>query len=226
MKIDLQVHTLPASRDSIIEASDLPEACVRSGIDGIALTEHDPPDHSEAIAQMTAAGLLAITAREVSCIGAHLLVISEDEDLLRELPRVVEPTHPLLGRRDVAVIWAHPAAPSGSSAYAPVSADPERLRGVVHAVEVLNGRHLHFPDAVERAEQLAAQLGVGRSGGSDAHRQEDVGRCFTEIDADASDGTAGVVEAIRVGRVAPVLSRAWSASQDYDYRSSLTRYLG
>lgn len=210
----------------MIEASDLPGACERSRIDGVALTEHDPPDHSEAVAQMTAAGLLAVTAREVSCIGAHLLVISPDQEVLRELPRVVDPTHPMLGRQDIAIVWAHPAAPSGSSAYAPVSADPERLRGVVHAVEVLNGRHLHFPDAVERAEQLAAQLGVGRSGGSDAHRGEDVGRCFTVIDAVANDGTAGVVEAIRAGRVTPVLSRAWSVSQDYDYRSSLTRYLG
>lgn len=175
---------------------------------------------------MKAAGLLAVTAREVSCIGAHLLIIGEDQELLRELPRVVEPGHPMLHRNDIAVIWAHPAAPSGSSAYAPVSADPERLSGIVHAVEVLNGRHLHFHEAVERAEQLSAQLGVGRTAGSDAHRPEDVGRCFTVIDADPEDATAGVVAAIRAGRVMPVLSRAWSVSQDYDYRSTLTRYLG
>lgn len=192
----------------------------------MALTEHDPPDHADAISHMTAAGLLAVTAREVSCVGAHLLVFSDDQELLRTIPRVVDPHHPMLHRNDIAVVWAHPAAPSGSSAYAPVAADPERLRGVVHAVEILNGRHLHFPEAVDRAEQLAAELGVGRTAGSDAHRPEDVGRCFTAMDADPSRATSGVVDAIRDGRVEPVLSRAWAVSQGYDYRTSLERYLG
>ncbi|HVF11496.1 MAG TPA: PHP-associated domain-containing protein, partial [Actinomycetota bacterium] len=199
MKIDLQVHTTLGSPDSQIDPLALPHLCRDRGLDGVALTEHRQSSFQQIGQLLASEGLLLIPAREVSCGGAHLLVLCEDEHLLETLTPLVSPEHPTLAREDVAVIWAHPAAPSGSSAYAPSIRRDPAIEAILSGVEVLNGRHLHFPEAVEGAESLASQTHLAATAGSDAHTDQDLGRCFTEIDCGLSEGASGAIKAIRSG---------------------------
>lgn len=206
-----------------MEPDALAQACVEAGLGGAAPTEHNPTNHALTIEAFEETGLIFIPAREVSCEGAHLLIFCDSLELLAELPRLVDHRHPVFARDDVACVWAHPAAPGGSSAYAPVVPPTEVLRHLVHAIEILNGRHLHFPEAIERAIELANALAKGRTGGSDGHRSAEVGRCFTLVDAQPS--AASIIEAIRLGRCEPALSATWAARHDYHYRPDLQRYL-
>lgn len=192
----------------------------------MALTEHRRSWFEDIGRLMRSEGFVLIPAREVSCGAAHLLVLCEDQALLETLTPLVSPDHPTLLHDAVAVIWAHPAAPSGSSAYAPAIRRDADLEQVLSGVEVLNGRHLHFPEAVAGAEDLARESRLAATAGSDAHCEDDLGRCFTEIDCDLSDGALGAVDAIRLGATRPFLSADWAESRGHHYRSSLKGYLG
>ncbi len=69
------------------------------------------------------------------------------------------------------------------------------------AVEVYNGTWLGEP-YVQTAERIADALGVARTGGSDAHRPDDLMVCYTEL-PDPVASTADVVEALRGRRTVP-----------------------
>lgn len=226
MKIDLQVHTALGSPDSQIDPLALPNLCRDRGLDGVALTEHRQSSFHQICQLMASEGLTLIPAREVSCGAAHLLVLCEDEHLLETLTPLVSHEHPVLAQEGVAVIWAHPAAPAGSSAYAPSIKRDSAIEAILSGVEVLNGRHLHFAAAVEGAESLARQTHLAATAGSDAHTEEDLGRCFTEIDCQLTEGVSGVIKAIRSGLTRPVLSADWASRRGQVYRSSLQEYLG
>lgn len=195
-------------------------------LDGVGLTEHSPSDVVEVVEVLADAGLLCVPGREVSCSGAHLLVFSEDLELLKKLPRLVSPDDARLGRGDVACIWAHPAAAAGSGAYPAFVPHSEGVGGLVHAIEILNGRHLAFPETIQAALRLAAELNLATTGGSDAHAPPDLGRCLTEIQTDPNEGAAGVIGAIRNGAVRPFLNEAWARLRRYDYREDLKGFVG
>lgn len=226
MRIDLQVHTTEGSADSLLTPKDLGAACRAAGLDGVAVTEHSPSAYDEAAEILAAEDLIFVPGREVSCGSAHLLVFSNDRRVLEGLPRLASPGHQAFSRDDVACVWAHPASASGSGVYPPMIPPGERVSGIVHGVEVLNGRHLAFPASIRAAVELAASLGLPSTGGSDAHHARDLGRCFTEIDSSQQDGAAGVIDALRQGAVRPVLSEVWALAHGYDYRDDLRGFLG
>lgn len=222
----MQVHTTEGSDDSQLDPRELVNGCVHAGLDGVGITEHSASVMTGTAEMLAAAGLVLVPGREVSCGIAHLLVFSTDQDLLMRLPRSISLVEPALSHPDVACVWAHPAAAGGSGAYPPFIPPGEQVSKLVHAVEVLNGRHLAFGASVTIAVELAASLGLNSTGGSDAHDVADVGRCFTEVDARPQDGASGVIRAIRGGATRPVLSEMWARSHGYDYREDLERFLG
>ncbi len=192
----------------------------------MAVTEHGPPSFEALKKELSSKGIGLLPGREVSLLGAHVLVYSADEALLRSLSPLVLVHDPLFERDDVALAWAHPAAPAGSSAYPPsVFGHAGGLLDLIHCIEVLNGRHLHFEASVGQAEAIAVGYGLGMTGGSDAHNASDVGRCATFVDSNFADGAAGLVAAIRAGLTRPVLSERWADARGYHYRTSLQRYL-
>lgn len=196
-------------------------------LDAVGVTEHRPPVHDKLRGALDDAGVVLVPGREVTISGAHVLVFSNDEDFLSSLHPLLMAEDPALKRDDIALIWAHPAAPAGSSAYPPsVLAQKSALMETAHVIEVLNGRHLHFEGAVSQAESLAVAYRLGMSAGSDAHRAVEVGRCLTYVECDLEDAVPGIIAAIRSGRTQPVLSELWASIRGYDYRPSLRRFLG
>jgi len=75
------------------------------------------------------------------------------------------------------------------------------VAGVVDAVEVYNGSWLG-ERYVTTAEQIAAQLGAARTGGSDAHEAGRLMACYTEL-PDPVRSTADVVTALKQRRTIP-----------------------
>jgi hypothetical protein len=225
MLIDLQVHTTLGSPDSVIDPGEIVQRCRDAGIDGVALTEHRTWNPAGAAEEFGAAGVVVLPARELTCAGAHVLFFTTDLDLLTTLPLAVGPGDPVWRRDDVATVWAHPAAVGGSSAY-PVfpPSPPDGMAQWCRGVELLNGRHLHFEQAVSAAAQTAAALGLPTTGGSDAHRPADIGRCATHIETEGRDA-ASIVAAMRAGKMRPVLTAAWAEKHGYDYRQDLARFL-
>jgi hypothetical protein len=102
---------------------------------------------------------------------------------------------------DAAVVWVHPAAGGGRSGSAYYPGLERMVAGVVDAVEVYNGSWLD-ERYVTTAEQIAAQLGAARTGGSDAHEAGQLMACYTEL-PDPVRTTADVVNALKQRRTVP-----------------------
>jgi predicted metal-dependent phosphoesterase TrpH len=223
LRLDLQLHTRVGSGDSSINPEELPEACRRAGLDGIGVTEHRPSDYDLIRSPLEREGLTFVPGREVAVGPHHVLVLSSDETLLAGLP--VRARAEDLDDPRLACLWAHPAFPGGASVYPPMVPPYEKLKSVVHAVELLNGRRLHIGSGLLLAADAARSLGLPTTAGSDAHSIDEVGKCFTDVQCSPDAGAAGVVKAIRGGRVSAHLSAAWAELHGYDYRQDLAEFV-
>ena len=103
------------------------------------------------------------------------------------------------------MVWVHPGAGGGRSrsSYYP---GLERLAaGIVDAVEVYNGSWLG-DRFVKTAEEIAVQLGVARTGGSDAHSPAEIMCCYTEFPSPLRS-TADVVAALKARETTPHMAQ-------------------
>lgn len=161
-----------------------------------------------------------VPGRELSTPLGHVLVLTTDVEWLATRPEqsslpVGDPP-----RSPYALVWAHPAGWRVAGALA--APDPSRGAEHVDAVEVLNGERLYQQDGVAMAESLAAALGKGSTGGSDAHRSVAAGKCLTRVEGATPED---VVEAVRSGSCAPVLGPGWAELHGMRYeRDDLRPY--
>jgi len=95
----------------------------------------------------------------------------------------------------------HPAAGGGRSGSAYYPGLERMVADSIHAVEVFNGSWLGAR-YVQAAEQIAGQLGMARTGGSDAHDAAELMACYTEL-PDPIRSTADVVDALQRRRTIP-----------------------
>ncbi|MHB9285411.1 PHP-associated domain-containing protein [Halobacteriales archaeon Cl-PHB] len=150
-------------------------------LDGVALTNHD---YFEPVAT---GNVVPIPGIEITTTDGHVLVVGPDPPTVTKTGgltplEAVELAHD----RGCAAILAHPYR---NSTVRHTEADFD-------AVEV-NGKH---PRSRPWIERLAAERDLPIVGGSDAHYPVEVGRAYTEVDADRLT-PAAVVAAIRDGRV-------------------------
>lgn len=157
----------------------------KRGLDAVALTNHDYYE------PFFLGGVLAIPGIEISTTRGHLLVVGPDPPT-RTRPGELSPEDAVALAHDrgcVAVI-PHPFRHS----------TVRRSDAPFDAVEC-NGKH---PETHGRARALADRLGCPTVGGSDAHFPFEVGRGYTEVDADELTPES-VVAAVRDGRVREVV---------------------
>ena len=153
-------------------------------LDGVATTNHDYytafPD---------ALGTTALPGTEITTTRGHLLVVGPDPPAETD-PGELTPEAAVEAAHDrgCAAILAHPYRNSTIRELDKLDLD---------AIEV-NGKHPRTRSWVER---LADHRGLPLVGGSDAHYPFEVGRAYTEVDAEELT-PAAVVDAIRDGRVA------------------------
>jgi predicted metal-dependent phosphoesterase TrpH len=153
------------------------------GLDGVATTNHD-----YYTAFSDGAGVASLPGIEITTTRGHLLVVGPDPPTETKRGELTpEAAVALAHEQGCAAILAHPFRNS-------TVRDIDDL--AVDAIEV-NGKH---PRTREWVTRIAEERDLPLVGGSDAHYPVEVGRAYTEIDADELTPRS-VVEAIRDGRV-------------------------
>ena len=194
MNVDLHTHTYPSSSCSHITYRDYIAWCVDHQVEAVALTNHgDVSDNRRLEGALAAEGVLLVHGVEVSTMLGDLVVFSPDLDYLATFRDVQEAPSAGSVPPDAAVVWVHPGAGGGRSGSTFYPGLERLVAPVLDAVEIYNGAWL---DAryVSAATGIADQLGLARTGGSDAHEPDELMTCYTEFPepvrstADVDDG--------------------------------------
>lgn len=179
MRIDAHVHTSPGSRCSKMRVSSYLEAIIELELEAACLTNHGELRDYDHLARIAPAGLLLIPGVEISSEEGDFIFFSTDYDYLDSLL----PSQRLPDREErpeeTAVVWAHPFAAIGVNSFS-----DEYIAGVaarVDGIEVYNGNWID-EQGVELARRVALEHDLAELGGSDAHRRENLLKCWTEVD--------------------------------------------
>ena len=179
-RADLHIHSLAS--DGVSGVADILQRAEATGLDVIAITDHERIDAGVAarlMAQARGLRLQVIPGEEISTRGGHLLGLFLTERIppWRSLKWTVAKVHEQGGL----AIVAHPLVPyplcaSGRSVHR-LLAEPDPM---------------YHPDGVEafnpttagsrwgrRVPAFVEELGLAALGSSDAHRADDVGRAVT-----------------------------------------------
>ena len=203
MRVDLHVHTYPASRCSSIAYRDFIAHCRTQRVPAIALTNHgDVGDNRRLEGPLAEVGTVLVHGVEISTPSGDFIVYSPDLDYLagfRAEQGVPEAGSIAAG---AAVVWVHPAAGGGRSGSPYRAGLGDELAPLIDAIEVWNG---NWPQRrfVDTAARLCHRLGLPATAGSDAHRVERLGVCATEVQSEVRS-TADVVAAIKAGAIGAV----------------------
>jgi predicted metal-dependent phosphoesterase TrpH len=150
-------------------------------MDGLAVTDHNAIEGAiEAQSLAASEGLLVVRGVEVSSKEGHILALGVRELVPRGLPaaETIERIHSLGG----IAVAAHPLRhPSGVGRKVAGSAKFD-------AIEIVNSAS--SPRTNRATATMATERGLPVTGGSDAHRTEEVGRAYTIFDGVGSEDEA------------------------------------
>lgn len=174
-KADLHVHTAN-SYDATGSPEEVLAAAKAAGLDGIAVTEHHTYEKSEVFLELASGyGLTVFMGAEVSTRAGHMLIFSEDIRRWNRFDQGGNDPQAIIDEVNEAggaAVFAHPFRMAlGLGGYA-----VRQLRGLA-AIEGCNGANRAGEN--KSALELAATMGLPSTGGSDAHRPVEIGRCYT-----------------------------------------------
>ncbi|MEW6222631.1 MAG: PHP domain-containing protein [Candidatus Hadarchaeota archaeon] len=200
MKLDLHVHTVHSS-DGYCTVKEAVKFAKAKGLDGFAIADHNTiAGHREA-RKLSGKGFIVIPAAEISSSNGHIVALGVSE----LVPRGLSPAETVARIREQGgiAIAAHPFI---------IGRNPSLIyKAKFDAMEVLNGRAI-FP-ANSLARRFAEKHGIPGVGGSDAHRGDEIGLAFTELECDTS--VDSILSGIRkggpsaLGRTLPLPSLLW-----------------
>ncbi len=174
MRVDMHVHS-SHSDDGRQSVEEIVHRCVALGIHAVSITDHNSLRGSMDALRLKIEGCLIIPGMEVTTApGGHFLAYNIGEEVPRGLP--VQEAIDLVHRQGGIAVAAHP--------YRIWSGLGEKAvrRANFDAVEVLNSRSLRSSN--RRAKALAQSLGIGMTGGSDAHNTGQIGAALTLVPDD------------------------------------------
>jgi len=191
LKIDLHVHTVFSDGDKIDRIIAMAE---KRGLDGIAITDHDTI-RAVRIARKLSKNLIIIPGIEVVTNIGHVLVLNIEN------PPKVDRGHKYdylelfewAKENNALTILAHPI----TSILKIVRHWEIISRYRPNAVEVYNSLYPLFPLSVRLSKIIAEKLNLPQTGGSDAHKYNQVGKCYTLINSEKN--VEEIVEKIRRG---------------------------
>ncbi|MGV8080028.1 MAG: PHP domain-containing protein [Syntrophales bacterium] len=201
MIIDLHVHTKPLSPCSHIDPLEMVSEAKRRGLDGVCLTEH----HA-----LWGRGELDELARQsgIAIFSGNEITTDQGDILVFQYPVHVPDVVPIAElRREVLaaggfMIAAHPfrgfkVFGFGQLRMTPEQAAKRRLFQLVDAVEVCNGKLTEEENRM--ALEVSKILGLAGTGGSDAHRLDEIGKQVTVFEREIRSERE-LVDEIRAGR--------------------------
>lgn len=189
MRIDLHIHTAPLSACSYIDPQELIQEANRLKLDGICLTEHQvvwDPAEVDRLAQD--AGVRIFRGNEFTTNQGDILVFGFYEDIKELL--IIQELRDKVTAAGGYMIAAHPfrgfkTFGIGQLQMTVEQASKRKVLEFVDAIEVGNGKL--SPEENEMAGKVAKNLGLPGTGGSDAHRVDEIGTWVTEFENDIED---------------------------------------
>lgn len=205
MRIDLHIHTSPRSACSYLDPLELIQEARRLKLDGICLTEHqvlwDIGDVEELARQ---GGIKIFRGNEFTTNQGDILVFGFYKDIkellmIQELKEEVKTAggfmiaaHPFRGFKTFGI---------GQLQMTVEQACQRKALEFVDALEVGNGKL--SPDENDMARKVAEKLNLPGTGGSDAHRVDEVGKWVTVFEKEIRDERE-LVQALHAGRYTAV----------------------
>jgi len=189
MRIDLHIHTAPLSACSYIDPQELIQEARRLNLDGMCLTEHQVVWDPDEVSQMAeAAGIRIFRGNEFTTNQGDILVFGYDEDIKELL--IIQDLRDKVTAAGGYMIAAHPfrgfkTFGIGQLQMTVEQACKRKVLEFVDAVETGNGKL--SPDENEMACKVAEKLGLPATGGSDAHRIDEIATWLTDFDKDIED---------------------------------------
>lgn len=196
-----------------MDVDDLIDAAKALDLDGVCLTEHDSfwsQDETRALSRKHQ--FLVLSGAEINTDAGHVVVFGLEKYVFGlHKPQLLRQ---LVDQRGGVVIAAHPyrrrflEEPAGEA-----QAQDEMLERarndeffqVCDAIEGINGRGRALENRF--SQDLGVRLGVKMTGGSDAHRLEQLGTAATRFQKKIT-GLTDLIEELRAGRFQAVDLRA------------------
>ncbi len=198
LRVDFHCHT-DFSPDGLISPASLLERLERTGLDRVAITDHDTIQGALAVKALATERV--IVGEEIQTQKGELLAYYVQEEIPGGLP--VEEVIRLLRQQDAFISVSHPFDPhrSGWS-----EADLRKLAPQVDAIEVYNARCLRA-NHNRRAEEFARQNQIAAMAGSDAHTPAEIGGVVVHLPH--FEDAEGLRQALRQARIESRLSPFW-----------------
>ena len=181
MRIDLHIHTSPRSACSYIDPRELIREAQHLNLDGICLTEHQVLWETADVDRLACdSGIKIFRGNEFTTNQGDILVFGFYKDI-KELMMIQDLSEEVKAAGGF-MIAAHPfrgfkTFGIGQLQMTVEQACKRKVLEFVDAVEVGNGKL--SPDENDMALKVAEKLGLPGTGGSDAHRLDEVGKWVT-----------------------------------------------
>ena len=205
MRIDLHIHTAPRSQCSHLGLEQLIQEARRLKLDGICLTEHQAVWSPEDAAKLAQAGkIIVFRGNEFTTNQGDILVFGFDQDI-KELLTIQELRDEVKGTGGF-MIAAHPfrgfkTFGIGQLQMTVEQACRRKVFEFVDAIEIGNGKL--SDDENDMARKVAEKLGLPGTGGSDAHRIDEIGKWITVFER-VIQSEQELVEELGAGRFTAV----------------------
>jgi len=205
MRIDLHIHTAPRSACSYIDPLELIQKARRLKLDGICLTEHQVVwDIGEVEKLARQGGIKIFRGNEFTTNQGDILVFGLYKDI-KEMMMIQELREEVSGAGGF-MIAAHPfrgfkTFGIGQLQMTVEHACKRKVLEFVDAIEIGNGKL--SPEENDMARKVSEKLGLAGTGGSDAHRVDEVGKWLTVFEKEIQDENQ-LVEELHAGRFSAV----------------------
>ena len=201
MRIDLHIHTSPLSACSYIDPLELVREARHLSLDGICLTEHQVIWNLNEVDQLAREGGIKIfRGNEFTTNQGDVLVFGFYEDI-KEL-MIIQELREEVQKAGGYMIAAHPfrgfkTFGIGQLQMTVQQAGKRKVFEFVDAVEIGNGKLSE--DENDMARKVAEGLGLPGTGGSDAHRVDEIATWVTVFEKDI-ENEIQLVEELHAGR--------------------------
>ena len=205
MRIDLHIHTSPRSACSYIEPLELIKEAQRLNLDGICLTEHQVLWDSGDVEKLAREGGIKIfrgnefttNQGDILVFGLYkdikeLLMIQELREKVKSAGGFMIAAHPFRGFKTFGI---------GQLQMTVEHACKRKVLEFVDAIEVGNGKL--SPDENDMARKVSEKLDLPGTGGSDAHRVDEVGKWLTVFEKEIQNELE-LVQELHAGRFTAV----------------------
>jgi len=214
MNIDLHIHTAPLSACSYMDPRELIQEARRLKLDGICLTEHQVVwDRAQVDRLAEEAGIRIFRGNEFTTNQGDILVFGFYEDIKELL--IVQDLRDKVTAAGGYMIAAHPfrgfkTFGIGQLQMTVDQACKRKVLEFVDAVEIGNGK-LSFEEN-EMARKVAEELGLPGTGGSDAHRVDEIATWVTVFEKTIKDENE-LLQELHAGRFRAQMTEDPSSSR-------------